>query len=323
MLVRYRIAILWFVAVVVFGLACGGGSEPSLIASGGRIAYSVVMEDSYGDLYVMNADGSGQMPLTDSPGFDSAPSWSPDGSRIVFERISFDPPDFAHIYVMNADGSGVTPLTDKQTSGEGVDVNPQWSPDGTKIAFISLRDGQQDVYVMNADGSGQTRLTTDGTMSQTELAWLPDGRLSYAARSSTPMATNGIFVMNADGSGKGRFMELRIEDSGLTISSIASPVWSPDGTRVAFQASDVTVDGSAQTDIFVMNADGSALTRLTNHPEADTIPMWSPDGSWIAFNSQRDGNSEIYAIDVNGGELTRLTNSSTYEVQPAWSPPLP
>jgi TolB protein len=119
------------------------------------------------EIYVMNADGSGQTNITSAPGLDIAPKWSPDGSRIVFES---DRNGISEIYVMNADGSGqknlTTALSDGSNAPGETDADPTWSPDSSRIAFWSERDGNQDiynqdVYVMKADGSERRRLTDD------------------------------------------------------------------------------------------------------------------------------------------------------------------
>jgi hypothetical protein len=104
------------------------------------------------EIYVMNPDGSNQTRLTNNPGSNSFPSFSPDGSKIVYTS-------FGKIYVMNSDGSNQTRLTNIS----GNDISPSFSPDGTKIAFVSTRSSYFEIYVMNSDGSNQTRLTNPGT----------------------------------------------------------------------------------------------------------------------------------------------------------------
>ena len=93
------------------------------------------------------------------------------------------------------------------------------------------------------------------------------------------------------------------------------PAWSPDGTRMAFNSSS---DGNE--DIYVMNADGSGQTRLTNNPAEDFFSAWSPDGSRIAFASDRDGNPDVYVINTDGSGITRLTNNLASDLHPSWSP---
>ncbi len=97
---------------------------------------------------------------------------------------------------------------------------------------------------------------------------------------------------------------------GPTPAGDGAPAWSPDGTKIAFTNS---------SQIYVMNADGSAVVRLTNTPAGDGAPAWSPDGTKIAFHSNRDGSPQIYVMNADGSGVTRLTNNYDTDLQPAWS----
>jgi len=146
---------LVIVAVIVFILV-----ELSIPTE--RIAFASVHDDNY-EIYVMNADGSNQIRLTDNPAHDIGFTWSPDGRKIAFTS---DRDGNYAIYVMNADGSNQTCLTNNQANNG----SPAWSPDGNEIAFASDHDGKAEIYVMNADGSDQTRLT-DNPASDYNPTW--------------------------------------------------------------------------------------------------------------------------------------------------------
>ena len=196
---------------------------------------------------------------------------------------------------------------------------PAWSPDGSRIAFTSDRDGRVDIYVMNADGSGVRRLTNDAAWSLIP-AWSPDG--SRIAFTSSRGDSLDILVMRADGSGVRRL-------TGGSEWNDASPAWSPDGSRIAFASDRDTNDSDPDTfdafEIYVMNADGSGVTRLTHNSEWDDgFPAWSPDGSRIAFASDRaDGsNYQIHVMRADGSGVTRLTGGRQgwEATAPVWSP---
>jgi Tol biopolymer transport system component len=250
---------------------------------------------------VFTGNGAGVVRLTNSPGFDGEPDWSPDGTKIAFQSERDGGDD--EIYVMNADGTGVVRLT----NNPGVDATPVWSPDGTKIAFRSTRAGaDREIFVMNADGTGVVQLTTGGPGLDGEPAWSPDGtKIAFASvRAGLDFE---IYVMNADGTGVVR----------LTNSPGAdlNPAWSPDGAKIAF---DSQRDGNDE--IYVMNTDGTGVVRLTANAGVDTRPAWSPDGAKIAFDAQRGGaDFAIYVMNADGTGVLRLTTSSGVDFSPAWS----
>jgi len=174
----------------------------------------------------------------------------------------------------------------------------------TKIAFVSDRDGDNDIYVMNADGGEQTNLTKNPARDSSP-SWSPDGK--KIAFHSERDGNFEIYVMNADGSEQTNLTKNPAHDESLS--------WSPDGKKIAF----VSIrDGDYE--IYVMNADGSEQTKLTKNPARDLSPSWSPDGKKIAFHSERDGNSEIYVMNADGSEKARLTNNPALDESPSWSP---
>lgn len=211
----------------------------------------------------MNANGSGKRRLTRNSFADAAPSWAPDGRRIVFRSIrpsATGGVPSSDIYVMNADGSGQVPLA----TGD----DPVFSPDGTKIAFVSFRTGPGEIAVMNADGSAQTLLTNNAA-GDGEPDWAPDGRriVFQSARDGN----SELYVMNADGTGQRRLTRTPRKGEGL-------PVFSPDGRQIAFQQRLLRGSGRIKRadDVFVMRANGAKVKRLTFAEGYDGRPDWQP-----------------------------------------------
>jgi len=174
----------------------GGGEydyAPAYSPDGLKITF-VRTSGSYRDIYVMNADGSGQTRLTSGSTCED-PSWSPDGSKIAFCKVL--PGIGGEIYVMNADGSLQTRLTFSNMPH----FAPCWSPDGTKIVFYREHDGSDEIYVMNADGSRETRLTFN-EVDDRHPTWSPDGsKIAFDSRRKVDSVyLTQIYVMNADGS---------------------------------------------------------------------------------------------------------------------------
>jgi Tol biopolymer transport system component len=167
-----------------------GGTSPDWSSDGTKIAFASYSGTT--DIWVMNADGTGQTRVTStSDAWENEPVWSPDGTKIAYGSARGGP---SQIWVMNANGSSqvqLTGLTDNGTS-----FSPAWSPDGTKIAFASFRNGGQDLYVMNADGTGLTRIT-DGGPAESRPRWSTRGIVFDANASGTP----AIFLVNPDGTG--------------------------------------------------------------------------------------------------------------------------
>ncbi len=199
--------------------------------------------------------------------------------------------------------SGAIPLFDQNDFAE---FAPVASPDRTRVAFVSTRDGNYEIYVRNIDRTGGlTRLTTHPAEDE-DPAWSPDSqRIAFA---SARDGGSEIYVVGADGTGLTKLTSY----SRLTWS----PSWSPDGTRIAFSSSR---DGDF--DVYVMNADGTGVTQLTSNSDADDFPAWSPDGTRIAFTSNRDGDDEIYVMNPDGTGVVQLTSTQEFagDWDPAWS----
>ena len=216
------------------------------------------------------------------------------GSRIVFSNLAFD--NF-EIYVMDANGRNRENLSNHPVH----DMDPDWSPDGTKIAFVSDRnDAAYQIYVMDADGKNQIRLT-DGPDAKREPDWSPDGgKIAFTVRDGI----NHFEVMDADGQNRVRYEDRTIQ-----------PSWSPDGQQIAFVSSK-----DEGNEIYVMDADGQGLERVTHDLVHKENPSFSPDGARIAYWGEEEGFYHIYVVGVDGKNLKRLTHNQENHRDPACSP---
>jgi hypothetical protein len=208
------------------------------------------------------------------------------------------------IFAMSSDGGHRVFLTEGQSEFLSALA---WSPDGSRIAFVSERGGNPDVWVMGSDGSNATNVTNDEAKDHSP-AWSPNGEwIAFASVRDSRYWE--LYLMRPDGADVQRLTWW--EDA-----SDLFPTWSPDSTRLAFASKR---DGNWE--IYAVDIDGSNLLRLTDHPADDTNPAWSPDGSRIAFESTRDGYTDIFVMPVAGGEPVNLTNLSwATDLGPTWSP---
>lgn len=304
--------------------------DPAWSPDGTKLAFTSLRAGGF-RIYVTNADGSNVRRLTDSTESEVQPVWSPDGTRIAYAKGFIGgcaPPSPTcpgpDIYVTNADGSNERRLTDDRTGNN----SPTWSPDSTKIAFASRRDGNGEINVMNADGSNRTNITNNPAMD-IDPDWSPDGaRIAFASTRSENhccgILNYEIYSMNPDGS---RIQ--RLTDSPTV--EHANPVWSPDGTMIAFHGRLINGIRFDDFDIYVMNADGSNQRPITTDTfedirqgdEQDIQPAWQPlllgTNGKITFTSERDGNAEIYSMNAGNGQVN-LTNHPARDFNPVYSP---
>ena len=221
---------------------------------------------------------------------------SPDQKQMLVARGAASAID---IYLYDASGTPIRKLTDEPN----FDYQPRWSPDGQRLAYVSVRENRQVIFTMRPDGTEMKQLTANGVQNS-EPAWSPDGRrIAFRSeRSGSP----DIYVMNADGS------DQRALTSGIRA---VFPAWSPDGSKILFTA---TVENRAN--IHVMNADGTGQRQLTQSAAGHSrLAFWSPDGKQIVFNTNRDGNDEVYIMSADGSNPRNISNHPSADVPFAWT----
>lgn len=202
-----------------------------------------------------------------------------------------------------------TGRTRRLTDHPALDYNGAFSPDGSRIAFVSERDGNPNLYSARADGSGLKRLTAEFALND-HPAWSPDGKRLAFVSTRRPAATpgqawNGIYVMNADGSGVRRL-------SGAGAADY-SPTWSPRGDLLAFASGSGAAGG---TDLFVMKPDGTGRRRVVAN---GGWPAFTADGAGLYFHSSRKDGWGIWRVRLDGSGLARVTPPGTEAFTPRTS----
>ncbi len=251
------------------------------------------------------------------------------------------------IYIMDYDGFGIKQIT---TDG-GIKLSVSWSPDGNKIAYISMKGGKTKLFVRHLLLNREWPISA-GAENYLTPSWSPDGsRLIFSASRD---GNYDIYISNPDGSNPlrltdhwsidlspnfspdGRYITFVSDRSGapqiyimnsdgsnvrrLTFQGNynAQPSWSPRGDRIVF----VSLSNGNNFDIFTINPDGTGIQRLTFLSGSNESPSWSPDGRLIAFSSTRGGIPQVYLMNANGANQKRLTEAKSGATNPSWSPHL-
>jgi TolB protein len=289
-------------------LLCAPSALAAFPGQNGRIAYTLLVDpDPTDQVTTGETDAFTIVPgtfsrtnITQSPEFETNPSWSADGERMVVNIASSSG---SGLYTMNANGGDVQ-LVGRVSGGHF----PVFSPDGTKVAFgeaPSGNDNNYEVSVIGVDGSGYANLTQSPGVDLAP-SWSPDG--TRIAFNSARAGGFDIYTMKADGSDV-----QRVTTSGMALE----PDWSPDGTRIAY----MDAGGGGDGNIHVINADGTGDVNIGRYGY-ETDPAWSPDGTKIAFVYQPEVGVmyEIYVMDADGSNLSRVTVSENHAGAPSWQP---
>jgi hypothetical protein len=332
------------VAVVVAATAGGGYAltrafrdpdvEPGATrpkSGNGKIAF-VSDRDGNKEIYVIDPDGSNLVRLTNHPGVDTDPTWSPDGSEIAFISDRSGNPE---VHIMNADGSGTRRLTESRgLHPPPFPSSPDWSPDGSTIAFFAgTREELADcppncnVAVIYVVSSSETRSRDWTDLSNVEPAasidpryerfpsWSRDGKkiafqsfeTGFLHDDPPPHDPDGVFVFDADG---------RNRQGPLGAGSpVHIPKWSPTDDRLL-------LDAGRSIRVGWLRESGLHRTEeIASNESAIGQSTWSPDGTRIAyFAFQADDNRDVYVVYIEGGDHTNITNHPSDDFAPAWQP---
>ena len=257
-----------------------------------------------GQLTIMDHEGQNVRTLTSGNlhRWKSFPVFSPDGSKIAFFAKPQHYSDRLDVYILNSDGSGLSNLT----SQNGDNLYPTFSPDGNTLLYWKLTENTEwpplcDIYLQNLSGGPAMNLTREKGFNCFPQ-YSQDGlKIVFISRRENDVDYS-LYVMNADGSEPHRIFAA---ESGRMVTF---PKFTPDGNRIVFLYYSVSTN-QKDTDICIINTNGSGFRNLTSSPYRDWGTVLSSDGSKIVFESDRDGNDEIYMMTIDGGNLTRLTNS--------------
>ena len=288
--------------------------------SGGRIAFGSD-RDGNGEIYVMGCDGTSQTNLTNHSSGDKQPSWSGNG-KLAFSSNRNAAGGY-DIYILTLDPWNIL----RVTASTSDDESPALSPDGTRVAFVSTRDGNSEIYVasLNEDVPAMTRVTNN-TASDGDPAWSPDGnRLLFASEQDgdwdvfltdtalgNPANLTDSTADDRDGDDD-RWPDMAFYDYG-------------DGTSENIVVFASNRDGDWE--IFTMGDDGSAQTQSTANGSGlvDAEPSWDPLAEYVTIHSNRDGNYEVATMYYDGSEysnISRVGNSdsaSSGDSSPDWEP---
>ena len=325
-------ALLVPLAAAAAALTAAAPALATYPGANGRLAFQRPVGDQV-DLFTIRPDGTHAARVLRSRVIEERPSWSPDGERLAFARDTAG--GATEIFTAAPDGGGLRQVT----RWGGVAGTPTWTPDGRIVAF-TLKDfppaasdndppPPSELYAIGADGTGELRLTTDTTIQTDPDVSPADGTIAFTQWQAVAGQPNvfdlGIGAIAAGGPTSTLAPYKQSRDA-------FNPSWSPDGRRIVFEIATGTPPRTGsrdrQSDLVVMNADGSGLTRLTRTGALEATPVWSPDGRRIAFASDRHvkrgprerlgRDFELYVMRADGTHVRRLTRNRVPDLYPNW-----
>jgi TolB protein len=318
---------------LVAALAAALPAQATYPGANGQIAFGRTLDLGGGTraIFAVNADGSGERQLTNpqTGTYDDGPDWSPDGTKVAFERCV----NRCELWIMNADGTGaarlgpdcqnVPPPACEDRGG------PAWSPDGKSIAFNrgwgAVQNDQierSELWVMGADGSHArpiTHLTAQHpyTRDVGNAMWSPNGKslvlVVHNGALGKPAGDQAVFTIHADGTGLRRLTPWKLNAGD-------HPDWSPDGKLLLFRT--VSAD-EEHGDLYTIRPNGTGLKRLTHYAPSTILlsESFSPDGRSITFaKGGVGGQPDIFTMRVDGMAIAPVTQTALPDSSPDWGP---
>lgn len=306
------------------GLARAG--EAYFSADAKRICFQAIPtgQEHY-QIYVLNADGSGLEMVSTGQGATTCAYFHPDGTRMLFASNHLDPrpavipeeirraaaaagkPDYVWPFPPGMDIFEYTFATRELrqlTTSDGYDAEASYSPDGKRIVFTSMRDGDQEIYIMDADGSSPRRVTRVKGYDGGPF-FSPDGQRIVYRSDRKGTGNMQVFVNNLEGTA----------EKALTGDDVLNwcPYWHPSGRWLIFTRADHGTPEQPRRpnyDLYLVRDDGSQTLRVTTHVRFDGLPAFSRDGSKLMWTSKRgpEDTPHVFVADFTGltpgGELT-------------------
>lgn len=271
--------------------------------------------DAY--IYLINPDGSGVSRLTGNADHIQSFDWSPDSRQVVYSFFDDETNDFG----LRIATRGVRQPAVLTNDPDSYELEPSWSPDGSRIAFTRQGPNAKDIYTIAPDGTGEQNLTVDEHLDSNPV-WSPDGQwLAFAtSRDDTTVGedapyTDQVYVMRPDGS-----EPTRMSSNESTLKRAVA--WSPDSTQLAWEEDCDQDYCSGDSDVWTAVIGGTARNVTDDKRFFDSSPEWSLDGERLLFTRwlRTSSRTDMYRIRIDGTGLKRLSDTPGPENSPDWRP---